>query len=233
MPATNLILLPGVDGTGKLFCDFIDALAPSLVAKPIKYPSDKFLSYAELLSFLHANMPESQPFVLLAESFSTPLAIRYAATAPGNLRALVLCAGFVTNPVGRLAPVAVAAAPCLFNLKPPDIIIEHFLAGPNAPAALLSKIRGILDNVDARVIRARVREIFSCDARTELSNVAVPTMHLRPSDDRLISMDAIDKIRLAKPDILFKSIRGPHMILQREPRASASIISEFVQQLNS
>ena len=231
MPSINIVLLPGLDGTGKLFTDFIEALPPSLTAKPIGYPSDKFLSCAELLSFLHANIPESQPFVLLAESFSTPLAIHYAATRPGNLKALVLCAGFAMNPIGRLMRLVVAAAPWFFSLKPPDTILKHFLLEPNAPIPLLHKVRDVLSIVDSGVITARVREILNCDARSDLGKVAVPTLYLRPADDQLISTQALDAIRLAKPDALFKSIPGPHMILQREACASALVLSEFVQQL--
>jgi hypothetical protein len=122
-------------------------------------------------------------------------------------------------------------APWLLNLKPPDIIIKHFLAGPSAPATLLNKIRSSLEPVDTRVISARARQVLNCDARSDLSKVAVPTMHLRPTHDRLISTRANHDIRLAKPDIVVKSISGPHMILQREPRGCASVVSEFIQQL--
>jgi hypothetical protein len=45
---------------------------------------------------------DSEPFVLLAESFSTPVAIRVAAENPTNLKGLILCAGFATSPVSGL-----------------------------------------------------------------------------------------------------------------------------------
>ena len=75
MSLKHLVLLPGLDGTGELFGDFIAALPQSLIAIPVAYPADRVLSYIKLLEFVGAAIPQSDPFVLLAESFSTPLAI--------------------------------------------------------------------------------------------------------------------------------------------------------------
>ena len=232
LSATNLVLLPGLDGTGKLFTDLIDALPSSVIATAIGYPSDQFLSYAELLPSLHTVLPQSNPFVLLAESFSTPLAILYAATQPTNLRALILCAGFATNPITRLAPLPkTVVGSWLFKLRPPDSILEHFLVGPNAPRFLLNKVRGVLRSVDSRVMSARAREVLNCDARGDLAKLSVPTMYLRPAYDRIIPARKADEIRKARPDIVVRSIPGPHMILQREPRKTAALVSEFIQKL--
>lgn len=50
-------------------------------------------------SFVIDAIPRTRPFVLLAESFSTPLAVKLAATNPSNLKGLIICAGFIKNPV--------------------------------------------------------------------------------------------------------------------------------------
>jgi pimeloyl-ACP methyl ester carboxylesterase len=231
LSTTRLVLLPGLDGTGELFADFIEALPPSLAVSPVSYPADRFLSYADLLPFLCANLPHSEPFVLLAESFSTPLAINYAATQSSNLRALVLCAGFAANPIPRVTAL-LKLGPWFFKLRPPNAILERFLVGPNAPPALLNKARSVLRHVDSRVITARIREVLNCDVRSDLAKVSVPMMYLWPSNDRLISARSADHIRHARPDIFFRLIPGPHMILQREPRGCAALVSEFIQKLD-
>ena len=94
------MLLPGLDGTGELFVDFVAALPESCTAPIVAYPTDRFLSYTDLRPFVCAAVHKSERFVLVAESFSTPLAIWYAATNPPNLVAVVICAGFVGRPVG-------------------------------------------------------------------------------------------------------------------------------------
>jgi pimeloyl-[acyl-carrier protein] methyl ester esterase len=79
----TLLLLPGMDGTGGLFSDFIAALPHDLQTILLRYPTDHFLSYSELQNLVREKSPNS-PFVLLAESFSTPLAIQLCRRAGDN-----------------------------------------------------------------------------------------------------------------------------------------------------
>jgi len=38
----TLVLLPGLDGTGNLFTNFISALPPTLSTRIVPYPTDRF-----------------------------------------------------------------------------------------------------------------------------------------------------------------------------------------------
>jgi hypothetical protein len=71
----KLVLLPGMDGTGELFSEFAAALAGEFEIATVRYPTEQSLSYSELEGFVRAACPTSEPFVLLAESYSTPAAI--------------------------------------------------------------------------------------------------------------------------------------------------------------
>lgn len=75
LPPRTLVLLPGLDGTGNLFAKFVSTVTPNLDARIVRYPTDRPLSYADLLSTVVDTIPREEPFVLLAESFSTPLAV--------------------------------------------------------------------------------------------------------------------------------------------------------------
>jgi pimeloyl-[acyl-carrier protein] methyl ester esterase len=88
----KLVLLPGTDGTGELFRPLIERLPREIECVPVRYPGDRWMSYLDLAGFVACQCPASGPFVLVAESFSTPLAIQIAATRPENLVGLVLCA---------------------------------------------------------------------------------------------------------------------------------------------
>src|SRR5246127_4777380 len=100
-------------GSSELFADFASAVPMSLETRVLSYPNDILLSNSQLLDLIRSFVPASEPFVLLAESFSTPLSIQFAAANPPNLKGLILCAGFATSPLrgvmrilGRyLAPV--------------------------------------------------------------------------------------------------------------------------------
>lgn len=93
-----LVLLPGMDGTGGLFSEFLEALGPGLHPIVVPYPPDQPLDYSQLESIVRSRLPSDQPFVLLAESFSGPIAISIAASAPRGLLGLVLCCSFARSP---------------------------------------------------------------------------------------------------------------------------------------
>src|ERR1035441_7647633 len=115
----KVVLLPGLDGTGWLFKDFADALPREFGREVVRYPADRNLSYAELAPFVWASLPASGPFVLLAESFSTPLAIQCVAANPPNLKGLVLCAGFVKSPMPTWTSALCSfLAPIMFSIPP-------------------------------------------------------------------------------------------------------------------
>jgi pimeloyl-[acyl-carrier protein] methyl ester esterase len=229
---THLALLPGLDGTGELFVDFIAALPESVAATTVAYPSDRFLSYTDLRPFVSAAVPQSERFVLVAESFSTPLAVWYAATTPQNLVAVIICAGFVTSPVRRWSGIAKTfAKPWLFRLKPPRNIVEYFLLGQNAPPDLLQKLRHALNMVSPDVLSGRVLEVLDCDARDDLSRTTVPLLYLEAAYDRLLSTSCKEEFSHVRPDTLFKSVPSPHLLLQREPQQAASVMMAFISSI--
>ena len=154
----TLLLLPGMDGTGELFADFVTLLPSWIKPRMVSYPRDRSLSYHQLLPLLKAALPSDEPFVILAESFSTPLAVKFAAETPKGLRALVLCAGFVSPPRLRCVErhVALILAPVLFSFGLPKSVCRHFLVGDTAPKGLVDKVRATVSRVSGRVLAHRL-----------------------------------------------------------------------------
>jgi pimeloyl-[acyl-carrier protein] methyl ester esterase len=223
-----LLLLPGLDGTGDLFADFVSALPPNLRAIIVSYPTDRFLTYNELSCCVAAAVPSHDPFVVVAESFSTPLAVGLAAHT-NNLAGLVICAGFVTNPVeGWLRLIKPLIRPLTFRVRPPRFLIDYFLIGADAPATLRSEAIRTLRRVRADVIAARIRAVMACDARQQLAQVEVPTLYLQAAKDKLVKPRCGEEIQRIKPDTIFMSVAGPHFLLQRQPRETAEVIARFL-----
>jgi pimeloyl-[acyl-carrier protein] methyl ester esterase len=229
LSSKHLVLLPGLDGTGELFADFLRALPSSLDTTVVSYPTNIFLPYSELLQRVRDAVPKTGPFLVLAESFSTPLALKYAATSPANLAAVVICAGFARNPLaGWSGFVKAVAKPWFFRLKPPQFVLEYFLVGKNAPPLLIQRLRQSLQRVHPEVLSSRVREVMDCDARSELARITVPVMALAALHDRLLSASCRRELLRVRPDIGFATIEGPHMLLQREPQKVANLVVPFI-----
>ena len=63
----RLLMLPGLDGSGKLFRPLLQVLPSHLKAQVTPYPADRVLSYDALVAFVRRGFPRGEPFVLLGE----------------------------------------------------------------------------------------------------------------------------------------------------------------------
>jgi pimeloyl-[acyl-carrier protein] methyl ester esterase len=230
----RLVLLPGMHGTGELFSAFMSLMPETKQIEALCYPNDAiWSSYSLLLRAVQAWVPESDEYYLLAESFSTPLAIQFAATRPANLKGLILCAGFASSPMkGWRRFLMSLFAPFGFNLGVPRFGMS-LLIGPHAPPALLAAVRGAISAVSRKVLAARARAVLACDARGELSQIDVPILYLLAKQDRIVPASCLDEILRIRPDVKVVSIDAPHLLLQREPQQAATAVADFIGQIES
>lgn len=220
-------------GTGNLFADFVKALPSTFSTQVVEYPNDISLSYPELLDLVRFSVPTSEPFVIVAESFSTPLAIQFAATNPTNLKGLVLCAGFATSPVrGLLRFVTPFLAPILSYLPVSGIAGRIAVFGSTAPERLQSSLRDAVASVRPRVLMDRVQTVVACDALEQLRAVKVPILYMQARCDHLVNAVCLDEIRRANPKIEVVVVDGTHMLFQQMPRETAEIVAKFVRRLS-
>src|SRR5688500_11525020 len=122
-----LVLLPGLDGTGFLFESFVAAIGKSAEVIVVSYPPDNELDYISLEQLVRSRLPD-RPSVLLAESFSGPIAISIAASPPSGLRGLILSCSFARNPVPFPA-LAKLLLKILSPFPPPLWLLNFLLLG--------------------------------------------------------------------------------------------------------
>jgi pimeloyl-[acyl-carrier protein] methyl ester esterase len=232
MTVESTLILPGMDGTAKLLLEFMHALPSHLHKKIPVYPEQVVLSYDRLAQIVQSMCEDSPPLVLIAESFSTPLAIRIAAESPTNLRGLILCAGFATSPVcgvGRW--IASTLAPLLARIVLPETSIRSWLVGRDAPPTLIKTVRETIAFIDPAVLAARLRAVLACDVRSDLRRVAVPMLYMQAQGDRLVPTRCLAEIRGIRPEIRAVVVDGPHFLLQAKPKQAAGIVAEFLETL--
>jgi pimeloyl-[acyl-carrier protein] methyl ester esterase len=225
------VLLPGMDGTGNLFTCLIAALPSSIETTILRYPTDRVQSQEQLLQFLEYSLPASDPFVLVAESFSTPLAIEWAAIGRTNLKGLVICAGFAASPVrGWLRLLGLLLSPICFLVRPPDIAIRSLLVGSGAPDSLVAAVRGAIGSVKPRKLAHCLRLTLTCDSLSALAEVRSPILLLQPTQDKILSSSCLGEMRDMKPKAAVEMIPGPHLILQASAQQSAEVIARYARQ---
>ena len=226
----KLVLLPGLDGTGVLFAPLLRVLPSHFSTQVISYPPKELLSYADLLRYVQERVPAGEAYVLLAESFSGPLALELAATHPPNLKAIVLCATFVSNPArfpSRLSPLIGKFA---FGLEPPAFFIKKYLLG-EAPDDLVESFRSVLRSVSPAVLAQRVRSVLRVDAREAVKKCQLPVLYLVARQDKVIKRRGLAELRILKPEMEVIEVEGPHLLLQQAPERCIKAIDEFVSRV--
>ncbi len=151
----TIVLLPGLDGTGRLYQRLIDALAPEARVQAIGYPSERFLGYGELADLVIARAPV-EPYAIVAESFSGPVAVRVGARRPAGLRGIILSTSFIVPPV----PGWLRAAPLelLFRLGIPGWLLRGLLLGSGSSGDVVAEAAAVVASVPPSLLAARVRE---------------------------------------------------------------------------
>lgn len=225
-PPPILVLLPGMDGTGDLFAPLLAALEGRFQTIVVQYPQSDALDYAQLLPYVRASLPDGRPFVLVAESFSGPLAISLASERPEGLRGLVLCASFARNPRAALtwASRFLRALPLSRGARRMAVLVA---LGRWDDPALRARLDRTVARIPPAVLRTRLRAVLHVDVTPELARVSVPILYLQASNDLAVPPSAAAMIRLARAEMRCVRIEGPHFLFQANPTASATEIANF------
>jgi pimeloyl-ACP methyl ester carboxylesterase len=220
----RIVVLPGMHGTTDLLEDFADAAPSDVLAELVALPTQR-LDYPALASHFTTTLRLAPDSVLVAESFSGPLAIMLAERC--GVAALILCNTFAKAPY----PSALRALPLslVSRIPPPATLVRHFAVGPNASAQLVRRVRATVASVPSGVLAFRTRCALTVDVTTELSRCVVPILYLRGTNDRLVSDKSVDEIiAAASAPVSVARIPGPHLLLTTAPREAWRAISDFL-----
>ena len=91
----ELVFLPGLDGTGLSYGPLGEAMPENVRVTVVRYPTDQKLSFGELVQCAYEQLPRNKPLVLIAESFSGPIAISLASSFPSHIKGIIFCATFM------------------------------------------------------------------------------------------------------------------------------------------
>ncbi|HEY4080988.1 MAG TPA: alpha/beta fold hydrolase [Burkholderiaceae bacterium] len=224
----TLVLLPGMDGTGRLFDAFVAELSPEIKVRVVSYPVDQPDGYAELIAFARKELPAGEPYFILGESFSGPIAIALAAETPAQLKGLILCCTFARCPRPRLSALSPLLSVMPLSWTPVSLMGRPLL-GRFFTSALASALAAAIKPVSSVALRARLRAVASVDVSSLLATVTVPILCLRASQDGLVPASAAAQIAALNPRCHEVALDGPHFLLQANPKEAAQAVSAFIQ----
>ena len=221
------VLMPGFDGTGDLYQGLIEELGNELGSVVVCYSSNN--SLGEYVDEAISQAPKNQPIILIAESFSGPIALEIVDRGELDVRGLVLSATFLSPPLkpaielGLKMPIfpksikkQTAKSFCLNGVGKEDVV-----SAVNASVASMSK----------SAIKSRLSALLEMDAAAAASQCEIPVLYLQASQDRLISSSRSDDLVDALSNCGREIIDAPHLLFQANPESATESIGKWVDRL--
>lgn len=221
-----------MDGTGLLFEPILRLWTESTPPIVVSYPSDRVLGYKQLQSYVVSLLPVTEPYVLIAESYSGPIAARIAATHPPMMRGLVLSATFIRKPRGRIGDWSrFFIGSYLFRQTWTRCIAEAILKWQGLTEGQIKLVVGALEHVRPHVLAARLKEALDVEAFEDLRECNIPVLCLYAERDLVLADRCHELIGQANPKVKLVGLDTPHFLLQAKPAEALHEIQAFTQGL--
>jgi pimeloyl-ACP methyl ester carboxylesterase len=209
---TDVVLLPGLHGSAALYDAFVALAPPWARCVPVALPTLGDQSLGGLATTLEAELKRLEGFVLVAESYSGPIAVRLAARLGQKVALLVLCNPLVEMPVAL--PAGLAASAATWRGMPAAAAAMALAGGDRALG------RAALDGIRAlprEVLEARLEAAFTATADEIAPLLVAPLLAVLGSRDRLVSPDRTRALLRGVPFASVVELDAPHLVVQTKP----------------
>jgi pimeloyl-[acyl-carrier protein] methyl ester esterase len=226
----HLVFMPGLDGTGLSFEPVLPLLPADAKITIVRYPTNKLLSFDETVECAALQIPAGNSPVVIAESFSGPVAIQMIGSGRIKAKALILCATFAKSPrpiVWRI--MRFLRLPLLIRPDMPKRFFKIVIGDDKLIAELLPLWKKVHADVPARVMNHRLKMINQVDVTKWLKKLPVPCCYLQATDDRIVRSSCLADFENCIPNLEIKRIKAPHFILQAQPQACLDAIEKFMR----
>jgi pimeloyl-ACP methyl ester carboxylesterase len=228
----QVILLPGLHGSGALFSPIIAAAPAWATPVAVDYPNTIAADYEAISRYAERFIDFSRPFLLIGESFSGPVALHIAAAQPEQLLGVVLSASFITNPRPLLALlISQERVAKLLSLPIPPGLLQWLLLGKNAAEKLAKQTANAIALAGPAVLAARLDLIVRSDLRATLSRCLAPALYFRAVHDRLVSEKSAREVARCYPKTKIVAVESGHFLLQTCPQQCWQEIETFLDEI--
>lgn len=225
--AMRLALLPGLDGTGILFDPLVRCLRDDPPPLIVRYPPTCAGAISDYVDVVGDALSTDDRWLLLAESFSGPIAARLLTERPElKITGVVFAASFLSPP-RPLAMTLLKHLPlgAILGLRSPTWLIKALCLGPSADGAAIGLLRDALTAAGPDTLAARLRLLANLPRPGP--SPSLPCLYIRPTADRLVPTSSMRETARLISGMRICELDGPHFILQAEPDRCAQIIKAF------
>ena len=222
----KIYLLPGLDGTGELFYPLLSALSEETQSVIVRYQDE--VLFEEYLETVTALIPDKD-VILVAESFSGPIALALIARNPSRFKFVILSATFAISPFHEILGITKYLPSFVFGpYRKNKAMINTFCLNGCSNDDLATKTLSVVRSLPASTTKSRLELLAGIDMRPVLSQITIPILYLRALHDRLVSPRLSQQLIDGLPNVVVQPIDGPHMLLQANPIESVKAITQHL-----
>jgi pimeloyl-ACP methyl ester carboxylesterase len=227
----KLVLLPGLHGSAQLFQPLIDRLPGEIDTQIISYPAGVKLDYTQLRNMILSQLPK-QDFMLLAESFSGPLAYQIASRNPKNLKAVIFVASFLDNPRPLLLNSITITLLSMLKMLPLSVFaVKTWMTGTKVSKQIISLCKQSLDILSPGLVSYRLTEI--AQLRSRHWPCRCKAIYIQARHDKLVPRRCVEPFKLAFADLEIKTLNSAHFVVQTLPEDCAKVIVDTINQITA
>jgi pimeloyl-ACP methyl ester carboxylesterase len=186
-----VVLIPGLDGTGRLYYRHIQALSARYRVRAWAFEPRPVFDFPDLVAELDAELAAEPPgsVTIVGESFGGTVALHYTLAHQERVRRLLLINTFAEYP-GRLRiALACRLAPLLSwrgvrQVK--DFIVHRQLAAEGVQPEDRRRYQEIIQFVDRASYCRRLQLVRDVRLRERLGQVRVPTLIFASGKDKVV-----------------------------------------------
>lgn len=224
----QLLLLPGLDGTGDLFTALRAQLPQDIAHKVVTLNELTASSYQQQANEI-ADFVKTKPTLLVAESYSGPIAQRICKLYPNNVKAIVFIASFVSPPTRLVQLARYVPAQIIKPVAAIKPFLNLFGFSGTATKNQLSDVLLALEKTDSYRLKQRINNIAGLQIAIEPQSL--PVLYLAPTHDRLVTQSAVHHLLQNFPHTQLIQLEGGHFIAQQQPGLCAHHIALFYYQV--
>lgn len=220
MMKTDVVLLPGMHGTTALFQTFV-SLAPSWArCLPVALPEESSQSFEAIASRILPTVCGLEQIVLVAESFSGPVAAHLSRSLGPKVALLVLC-----NPLVRVdAPVYPGLGARLATSRwVPEAAVAWLMTGGDRSIA--REMLGEVRRAGRQVMEGRIASALGATAEQLVQDFSGGLV-IVGTRDRLLPPARTLEVFGGVPYTTLFQIEAPHLVVQTHPAQVWEAISE-------
>jgi pimeloyl-ACP methyl ester carboxylesterase len=225
--ATEIVFLPGFDGDAGLRRRFVEALAERHPARTIGYPNRTLESLNGYARHIASQMdPHARPLVI-AESFSGLVAMRWAANDP-HVAGLVFCGGFAKSPAA-LASLGAKMPSVTRFLGSRYFQATGFMQSDPARREWSEGLSSAVGQLAPEVVGERLRLIAAEDTSGEAASLKIPVIVVEFENDLIVGRAATTHLASSCPGATLVRVPGPHFALETRPRECAEALRPHLE----